>query len=139
MSSQSKHINATEAEIKGGEVVESKRSSKEKLKDETIKIHRARVDTLNIYEVSDSELTTIERGSTNSIFLNFSIFLLSIAVSLLIALLTANFNGKTVVQTIFILLTIVGFLGGGFLLIFWYRKRDDFKITIKKIRERMND
>lgn len=139
MSSSKKHTDATEAEVKEGKVVETKKPPGEKQSDDNVKIKRGRVDSLSIYEVSDSELTTLERGSTNSIFLNFSIFLLSIAISFLIALLTANFQDKAVIQTIFIVLTVVGFLGGSFLLLFWYRKRDDFKITIQKIRERMEE
>ena len=53
-------------------------------------IRRARIDRLNIYEISETELQMLERGSPESLFLNFAIFLLSSASSLLVALLTTK-------------------------------------------------
>ena len=132
-------IQGTEAEVKAGEIVISTKPANEKQSDEKVHIKRGRVDSLAIYEISDSELTTIERGSTNSIYLNFAIFLLSIAISFFISLLTTNFENKQVVMIVFIVLTVVGFLGGGFLLILWYKMKDEFRITIQKIKERMKE
>jgi hypothetical protein len=130
-------IEATEAEVKGGQVVETKKSSNEKTEDEKVKVKRGRMDSVSIYEVSEGELTTLENGSRNSIFLNFSIFLLSIAVSFFTALVTADYTDKNVVFTIFVVLTAVGVLGGAFLLILWLRMSDEFKITIDKIKKRI--
>jgi NADH:ubiquinone oxidoreductase subunit K len=132
--------NATEAEIKAGQIVE-----KIKPKNEPIigqkgpKIRRGNLDSLSIFEVSEGELITIERGSSNSIFLNFSIFLLSIAVSFLTALLTGNFENKQTVQIIMIVITVCGFIIGAFLLFLWLRKKDDFDEVVKCIRERMKE
>lgn len=132
-------IQGTESEIKAGEVIVTTKPENEKQSDEKVHIKRGRVDSLAIYEISDSELTTIERGSTNSIYLNFAIFLLSIAFSFFISLLTTNFENKQVVMIVFIVLTVVGFIGGSFLLILWYKMKDEFKITIQKIKERMKE
>ena len=131
---------ATEAEVKGGKVVETTKPKNETAtgqKGPTIR--RGNLDSLSIYEVSEGELTTIERGSSNSIFLNFSIFLISIAVSFLTALLTGDFTKKEVVQTVMIVITVCGFIIGGFLLILWLRKKDDFDEVIKSIRGRMKE
>ena len=37
-------------------------------------IRRARFDRLTIYEVSESELEVLARGSPDSIYLNFAVF-----------------------------------------------------------------
>lgn len=139
MEEKDKNIKATESEFKGGEIITSSKPTNERVSDEKVQIKRGRVDSLNIYEVSDFELTTLERGSTNSIFLNFAIFLISIAVAFLISLLTTDFENNLVIMIIFLILTIVGFLGGGFLLLLWYQKKDEFKLIIEKIKGRMNE
>ena len=133
-------IKPTEAEVKAGEVIESIKPQNDSATGQKgPKIRRGNLDSLSIYEVSEGELTTIERGSSNSIFLNFSIFLLSIAVSFLTALLTGDFNEKQTVQTIMIVITVCGFIIGGFLLILWLREKDDFDEVIKSIRGRMKE
>lgn len=133
------NIEATEAEVKGGQVVESQKPTDEKTEDEKVKVKRGRMDSVSIYEVSEGELTTLENGSKNSIFLNFSIFLLSIAASFFTALVTADYTNKNIVFTIFVVLTVVGILGGAFLLILWFRMSDEFKITIDKIKKRIKE
>ncbi len=130
---------ATESEIKGGQIVESKRQNTEKTADEKVKIKRGRMDSVSIYEVSDGELTVLENGSRNSIFLNFSIFLLSTAVSFLIALSTTDYTGRPVIFTVFIVITVVGIVIGSFLLFLWMKMADDFKITIDRIKNRMKE
>ena len=130
---------ATEAEVKEGQIVESQKPKNEKVEDEKVRVKRGRVDSVSIYELSEGELSNIENGSRNSIFLNFAIFLISIAFSFLIAILTANFKDKQTVLIIFIVLTIVGFIGGAFLLILWIKMKDDFEETIKKIKRRMKE
>jgi len=128
----------TESQIEEGQVVETIKPKSEQNSGETgVKIKRGKVDSLSIFEVSESELTTIENGSSNSLFLNFSIFLLSIATSFLIALLTSDYKDKQTIFIVFLLFTIVGFIGGSFLLILWFKKKDDFKDTISEIRGRM--
>ncbi len=130
----------TEAEVKAGQVIETTKPKNESATDQKgPKIRRGNLDSLSIYEVSEGELTTLERGSSNSIYLNFSIFLLSIAVSFLTALLTGDFTEKEVVQIIMIVITVCGFIIGGFLLILWLIKKDDFDEVIKSIRVRMKE
>src|SRR5712691_10613696 len=99
-------------------------------------IRRARIDRLNIYEVTDSELQLIERGSPESLFLNFAIFLLSSAVSLLVALLTTKIE-ETRVFIIFVAVTIIGFVGGALLLALWGWHRRSRSTIFDQIRRRM--
>lgn len=99
-------------------------------------IRRARLDRLTIYDVSESELEILERGSPNSIYLNFAIFLLSIAVSLTVALLTTT-TTSTSIFIIFIVCTVVGYVGGILLLILWRRNRSSVSDCIAIIRKRL--
>ena len=140
METNEKDLEVTEGEVKGGEVIETTKPKNEKLADESQpKIKRGRVDSLNIFEIREDELNTIEKGSTTSLFLNFSIFLLSIAASFLIALLTSDFKEKLLTFTIFCVVTAVGFVIGLILLILWFREKDEFKEVIKTIRQRMKE
>ena len=131
-------LNSTESEIKGGQVVETTRAKQEKSSDENVKVKRHKFDSLTIYEISESELEIIENGSPSSIYLNFAIFLLSIASSFLASLLTNDYTDKQNVYIIFLLITIIGFVIGGFLIILWLRTKKDFDQTINKIKERVS-
>ena len=71
-------LHSTESEIKGGKIVETTKPEQENISDEKVKVKRHKFDSLTIYDVSESELETIEKGSPSSIYLNFAIFLLSI-------------------------------------------------------------
>lgn len=129
---------STESEIKGGKIVETTKPNKENLSDEKVKVKRHKFDSLTIYEISESELDTIEKGSPSSIYLNFAIFLISIAASFLASLLTNDYSNIQNTFIVFLLITIVGFIIGGFLIILWLRTKNDFDQTIKKIKDRIS-
>ncbi len=109
----------------------------------SIGVRRAKLDSLKIYEITEKELDTIEKGSGDSLFLNFSIALFSIFISFLIVLLTVDFfyNDKDdliIKFIIFICLTGITFIGSIICFIAWYRNKGDFKITIEDIKNRMD-
>jgi len=131
-------IQYTESEIEGGNVIETTKPQRENISDEKVKVRRHKFDSLTIYEVSESELATIEKGSPTSIYLNFAIFLLSMAGSFLTALMTNNYTEKQNVYIVFLLMTIVGFIIGILLIILWLRTKNDFDIAIKKIKDRVS-
>ena len=130
-------LHSTESEIKGGKIIESTRSEKESSSDENVKVKRHKFDSLTIYEVSESELETIQNGSPSSIYLNFAIFLISIAASFLASLLTNDYTEKQNIFIVFLLITIIGFVIGIFLILLWLRTKNDFDLTIKKIKDRV--
>jgi hypothetical protein len=99
-------------------------------------IRRARIDRLNIFEVSESELDILERGSPESLLLNFAIFLLSSSGNLLIALLTTRIESERVF-IIFVIGTLVGFVGGLLLLALWGWYRRSRSTIFEQIRRRM--
>jgi NADH:ubiquinone oxidoreductase subunit K len=101
-----------------------------------IKIVRGRVDSVAVYEVTESELSILENGPPSSIYLNFSIFLLSVAVSFLITLLTTKIESDRVF-TIFVVVTAIGFIAGLLLLLIWYRSHRSLADIIQTIKKRI--
>lgn len=99
-------------------------------------IRRARFDRLTIYEVSESELDTLEKGSPDSIYLNVGIALLSAAISLTVTLLTATI-ASTATFVVFVVCTVVGYVVGVVLLLLWRRSRNSVSDCIKIIRGRL--
>src|SRR5260221_4084759 len=75
-----------------------------------VEVRRAAFARLTIYEVEESELEILAQGSPDSLYLNFSIFLLSIATAFFVALLTAGL--ETRVFIVFVVITTLGFLLG---------------------------
>ncbi len=101
-----------------------------------IRIRRGKVASVDLYEIKDSELDILEKGSPADIQFNFSIFLLSTAVSFFIALLTTKIENNTT-KTVFIFITIIGFFFGVYLLIQWRRNRTSLRELCQKIRDRI--
>jgi hypothetical protein len=99
-------------------------------------IRRACIDTLTIYEVSDSELKLLEQGSPDSILLNFSVFLLSTAISFTITLFSTTIQPDRTYMC-FVLSTIVGYVVGFLLLLLWWRNRKSVSKTVDVIRKRL--
>lgn len=104
---------------------------------EHLHIRRGRVDSVSLYEVTDYELDILEKGSPHPTYLNFSIFILSIAGSFVIALSTTNTSMR--VFTLFVAIAVVGALVGTFLLILWWQTRDSVFDVVKGIRGRISE
>src|SRR4051812_46896044 len=106
------------------------------MREEQFEIRRARLGTLTIYEISESELEIIERGSPDSLFLTFAIFLLSTALSFSVTLLTTTISSNRTFN-VFVIVTAVGYLGGIILLGMWSRSRKSIKNITVTIRSRL--
>lgn len=126
-----------ESEVKDGKVIEHFSSNDSNKEGEIVKVKRARYDSLELFDVSENELTIIERGSPSSTYLNFAIFLLSIAISFLTTLLTVDLKENQTLFTVFTVICVLGFMVGLFLIIIWYRSKNEFDEVLKKIRNRM--
>ena len=106
-------------------------------KDEkALRVRRGRVESVDLYEVKDNELDQLEKGSPADLQLNFSISLLSAALSFLASLLTSTFPSQTA-RTVFIVITVTGFIFGTYLLLAWYRNHTSLKTVCQQIRERI--
>ena len=99
-------------------------------------IFRGKVDSLTLYEITDHELNVLEKGSPNSIYLNFSIFLLSVGLSFLVALLSADIPSERTYVT-FLIFCLVGVFLGAFLLVLWCRMKSEVTSVVSRIRERI--
>ena len=109
----------------------------EKTQDESQpKIKRGRFDSLNLYEVTEAELKLIERGSPSSLFLNFAIFCLSVAISFTIAVVNTKIDSPYKLA-VFVAIMLVGYLGGVVLGVLWFRNRSEFTTVIDMIKKRM--
>lgn len=100
------------------------------------RIQRGKIDSLKVYDVTEDELAALEQGSPGSLYLNFSIFLLSVGVSFLVALLTTP-PTSVYLFAIFVVFTAMGFVIGLLLLCLWLRERKSATSVSKKIRDRM--
>ena len=88
-----------------------------------------------IYEVTDTELTILEEGDNGGIYLNVSISLFSISITLIIALTTCNFNSAAL-KGGFVAFFIICLLVGGIFLWLYLRSNKRTKEMYKKIRNR---
>ena len=101
-----------------------------------LRVRRGRVASVDLYEVKDSELDLLEKGSPASIQLNFAIFLFSLAFSSIVSLCSATFESD-VTKTIFIFIAVIGILMGAYLLIIWWKTRKSIRAVVDGIRERI--
>ena len=101
-----------------------------------LRVRRGRVDSVDLYEIKDSELDLLEKGAPADVQLNFAISLLSIAFSSICALATATFPNPSF-ETIFTLVAIVGVVIGVYFLVSWYRSRTSHRDVCKRIRGRI--
>lgn len=99
-------------------------------------IRRGRVESVDLYEIKDSELELFEKGSPADTQLNFAIFLLSVAFASVCTLASATFADKTV-ETTFIVVAVVGVLLGAYFLISWWRMRSSISAVCARIRQRI--
>jgi len=106
--------------------------------DKPLRIRRGRVESVDLYEIKDSELELFRKGSPADLQLNFAIFLLSIAFTAIAALYTATFSNANM-RTTFIVVAVIGVLFGIYLLIAWAMNRTSLTTTCDLIRERIKE
>lgn len=102
-----------------------------------ITIDRARINSITLYDVTEDELSIIERGSPSSNYLNFSIALLSIGISGLVSLFTTKIE-NVVTLIVFVCATIICLIIGIFLLVLWRKFSKGSDDIFQKIRSRKN-
>ena len=102
------------------------------------RIRVGRVESVDLFEIKDSELELFEHGSPADLQLNFAIFLFSMAFTAFVALETATFTSNTV-HTTFIIFTVVGLLFGLYLFLSWRKSHTSSKKVCGLIRERIKE
>ena len=101
-----------------------------------IRVRRGRVESVDLYEIKENELELLEKGAPSGLYLNFAVFLLSLAFGAITTLSTATFANSSI-QTLFVVVSVVGVLGGAFLIILWWRTRESITQVIRHIRGRI--
>lgn len=99
-------------------------------------IRRARFDKLTIYEISESELDILEKGSPSSTYLDFAIGLLSAAIAFSITLASTDIN-STKIFSVFVISVILGYLFGLVFLILWWKNYTSVSGVVNIIRNRL--
>ena len=99
-------------------------------------IRRGRLGSLTIHEVDESELTLLERGSPESIFLTFGVFLLSSAISFTVVLTTIEITSNRTFE-VYVILTILFYIIGALCMALWLKLRVSVSKIIKGIRARL--
>ncbi|MBW3595971.1 MAG: hypothetical protein KY475_01700 [Planctomycetes bacterium] len=98
-------------------------------------IHRVRLETLTIFEITEAELESLERGSPESLYLNLAVSVVSIAVSFSIALATTHIESiKT--YCFFVIVTVVGYLAAITFSLLWWQSRRSLTKVAQEIRKR---
>lgn len=103
---------------------------------EKLIVRRGRVDSVDLYEVKENELELLEKGSPANLQLNFSVFLLSLAFSAILTLATATVKWP-IMETIFVVVAVIGILLGVYLLISWWKTRTSIATIIAIVRNRI--
>jgi hypothetical protein len=97
---------------------------------------QSQLDRLRIFEISEAELESLERGSSESVYLNLALSVLSIAASFSVSLLTTEIESdRTFV--VFVVITVVGYLAGITFGVLWLISRRSLRSVSAQIRSRI--
>lgn len=99
-------------------------------------IHRVRLDSLRIFEISEAELEALERGSTESIYLNLAIAVLSVAISFSVTLATTTVQSDRTFS-VFVIIMVIGYLAGVTFGMLWFISRRALRNVSAEIRSRI--
>lgn len=94
-----------------------------------------KVEQIDIYEVTENELNLLEKGTDSDLYLQFSIALLSVFVSLTVCFFTSTFENDKVLYG-FVCVDAICFIIGMLLLILWNRNRKGKSDIIQGIKNR---
>ena len=107
---------------------------------EYLPTRRARVESIDLFDVKKEELDLIEAGLSNTpTTLAFATFSASIAIACLIAMVTTEKYRWPMMESVFSGVGFTGLVLSAFLAILWYRGRSSQKKLISGIRMRMKN
>lgn len=99
-------------------------------------IRYAPLGELRVYTVHEHELEVLAQGSPASIYLNFALALLPVAITLFVALITTPVPPGYLYQA-FVCVCAMTLIAGIVLLVLWSRQRSGAKALIQQIKNRM--
>lgn len=102
-----------------------------------VKINRAKLGSISLYDVTEDELSLLERGSLASTYLNFAIGLLSIGISFFISIFSTKIEDIKV-YVVFWVIALVTTIGGIILFVVWRQVNKSAENVIQRIKNRMS-
>jgi len=102
-----------------------------------VKINRAKLGSISLYDVTEDELSLLERGSPASTYLNFAIGLLSIGISFFINIFSTKIEDIKV-YVVFWIIALVTTIGGIILFVVWRQANKSAENVIQRIKNRMS-
>jgi hypothetical protein len=99
-------------------------------------VRRGRYETITIFEITEDELEQLQKGSPDSLLLNFAVFALSTFVSFLIALTTTTIQSNRLFD-VFVIVACVSCFGALVLFSLWWRSRRGTSGLVQAIRRRL--
>lgn len=102
----------------------------------SLKVRRGRVDSVDLYEIKDTELDVLEKGGPAETNLNFAVFAISTAITAFVALMTAEIKVLEV-KVGFIVAVVVGVVLGLYWIVSWWKTRGEVKKLCDRIRQRI--
>ncbi|OGI88017.1 hypothetical protein A2906_02975 [Candidatus Nomurabacteria bacterium RIFCSPLOWO2_01_FULL_37_25] len=102
-----------------------------------VKINRAKLGSISLYDVTEDELSLLERGSPASTYLNFAIGLLSIGISFFISIFSTKIEDIKV-YVVFWVIALVTTIGGIILFVVWRQANKSAENVIQRIKNRMS-
>ena len=99
------------------------------------KVRKTRVEYVNIYEVTENELSALENGGQSTLMFEIAISLLSIAITCGVALVTSSFVNDTI-KYAFLFAAIACALVGVVLVILGWKGRQNVCDIVKQIKSR---
>lgn len=103
----------------------------------SIAVNRGKVDSINIYEITDSELEMLESATPTGILFDIGLACLSVAITLSVAISTTTIENERLFYT-FLIVLVIGYLAFGAFTVIWLVTRQSVKKTTQKIRSRLN-
>lgn len=100
-----------------------------------VNIIRGSIDSLIFYEVTEDELSLLENGPSSSLYLNFTIALITLSISFFASIFTVEFKNYTTFVVFLVIALVSGLVGLGYGFT-WYRSRNSYTAIIKKIKAR---
>lgn len=104
------------------------------LNENVVKITRGRVDSIKVYEVTESEFEELSSGMAINHFFEVMIASVSIGASFLASLIASPHSGVT--RTVFVVITVGAFMASVVFFVIWAIMKNAKVSVIQKIRAR---
>ena len=100
----------------------------------TLRANLSRVESIDLYELTENELETLEKGPPNQDF-NYAISLISTVFAFLVAWATSDFKSDKI-EIIVILYSIGAVIASSYLMFRWRDAKKSFNTVVSTIRDR---